>query len=209
MINHQSRWPRGKVLGGSSTLNYMLYIRGNKRDYDLWAELGNEGWSYDEIFPYFVKSEDNRDPDVLTNGYHGSGGYLTVSTPHYTTPIAGAFLEAAKLFGYPNIDLNANQQTGFAIPQGTIRRGARCSTAKAFLRDIAGRPNLDVHVHAHATKVLFNHHKRAIGVKFYRDGAEHSVFASREVILSAGAVNSPQLLMLSGIGPRHHLEELG
>jgi choline dehydrogenase-like flavoprotein len=209
MINHESRWPRGKVLGGSSTLNYMLYVRGNRRDYDLWAEMGNVGWSYDEVFPYFVKSEDNRDPDIIGNGYHGTGGYLTVSTPHYTTPIAGAFLEAAKLFGYPNIDLNGARQTGFAIPQGTIRRGARCSTAKAFLRDIAGRANLHVHVQAQATRVIFDQHKRAIGVRYMRDGSEHAVYARREVILSAGAVNSPQLLMLSGVGPRRHLQELG
>lgn len=95
----------------------MLYIRGNKKDFDIWEELGNPGWSYDDVFPYFVKSEDNRDPAIIKNGYHGTGGYLTVSTPHYTTPIAGAFLEAAKLFGYDNIDLNGATQTGFAIPQ--------------------------------------------------------------------------------------------
>ncbi|RWS32018.1 Glucose dehydrogenase-like protein 2 [Leptotrombidium deliense] len=139
MKNHQSAWPRGKILGGCSSLNYMLYVRGNRKDYEIWERLGNPGWGYDDLFYYFIKSEDNRDPDVLKNGYHGSGGYLTVSTTHYTTPIAGAFLEAAKLFGYPNNDINGASQTGFVVPQGTIRRGARCSTSKAFLRDIRGR----------------------------------------------------------------------
>lgn len=207
---NRSRWPRGKVLGGSSTLNYMLYVRGNKRDYDLWASYGNYGWSWDDVFPYFVKSEDNRDPDILKNGYHGHGGPLTISTPHYTTPIGGAFIEAGKLFGYPNIDINGEQQTGFAIPQGTIRRGARCSTSKAFLRDIRGkRPNLHVVIWAQATRVLFDSYKRAVGVEFNRRGLLHKVMAKREVILSAGAVNSPQLLMLSGIGPAQHLTQLG
>lgn len=209
MKGHQSTWPRGKVLGGCSTLNYMLYIRGNKRDYDLWEKLGNHGWGWNDVFYYFVKSEDNRDPDIIRNGYHGTGGRLTVSTPHYTTPIAGAFLEAGKDFGYPNIDLNGARQTGFAVPQGTIRRGARCSTAKAFLRDIRGRPNLDTVIYAQATKVLFNKDKKAIAVEFVKNHMRHVVYARREIILSAGSINSPQLLMLSGVGPRQHLEELG
>ncbi|XP_015783745.1 glucose dehydrogenase [FAD, quinone]-like isoform X1 [Tetranychus urticae] len=209
MKNHVSNWPRGKVLGGCSTLNYMLYIRGNARDYDLWESLGNPGWGWSDVFYYFVKSEDNRDPDIIKNGYHGTGGRLTVSTPHYTTPIAGAFLEAGKNFGYPNLDLNGPQQTGFAVPQGTIRRGARCSTAKAYLRDTAGRPNLDTVVYAQVTRVLFNADKHAIGVTFDKGGSRHAVYARREVILSAGAIGSPHLLMLSGIGPRDHLESLG
>lgn len=133
-----------------------------------------------------------------------------MSTPHYTTPIGGAFIEAGKKFGYPNIDINGQQQTGFAVPQGTIRRGARCSTAKAFLRDIRGkRANLHVVIWSQVTRVLIDNYKRAYGVEFERNGLKHQVRARREVILSAGAVNSPQLLMLSGIGPAEHLIELG
>ena len=209
MINHVSNWPRGKILGGCSTINYMLYIRGNKRDFEIWKNYGNPGWGWEDVFYYFIKSEDNRDPDIVKNGYHGTGGYLTISTPHYTTPIAGAFLEAGKLYGYPNIDLNGEIQSGFAVPQGTIRRGARCSTSKAFLRDIGGRPNLHIVIYAQATKVIFNSYKKAIAVEFAKNGLRHVVYARREIILSAGSINSPQLLMLSGVGPRYHLESLG
>ncbi|KAI1286908.1 Glucose dehydrogenase -like protein [Halotydeus destructor] len=212
MKDSRSNWPRGKILGGSSTLNYMLYVRGNKKDYNMWDHrLGGTGlWSWDQVFPYFVRSEDNRDPEVVGNGYHGTGGPLTVSTTHYTTPIAGAFLQAAKLFGYPNNDFNGAQQTGFAIPQGTVRRGARCSTAKAFLRDLNGkRHNLHVVILAQVTKVLLDHNKRAIGVQFDKDELSHTVFANKEVILSAGALNSPMLMMLSGIGPCDHLAQVG
>lgn len=212
MKESRSVWPRGKILGGSSTLNYMLYVRGNKKDYDSWnQQLGGSGlWSWDQVFPYFVRSEDNRDPDILGNGHHGTGGPLTISTPHYTTPVGGAFLEAGKLFGYPNIDFNADRQTGFAIPQGTLRRGARCSTAKAFLRDLNGkRTNLDLVIRAHVTKVILDANNRAIGVKFDKDGISHSVYAKKEVILSAGSINTPQIMMLSGIGPCDHLAEIG
>ena len=203
---------RGKILGGCSSLNYMLYVRGNKKDYDIWDQhLGKTGlWSWEKVFPYFVRSEDNRDPEVIGNQYHGVGGPLTVSTTHYTTPIAGAFLEAAKLFGYPNLDFNGAQQTGFAIPQGTIRRGARCSTSKAFIRDLNGeRKNLDVVINAQVTRVLLDANNRAIGVQFDKNKLSHNVYANREVVLSAGSINSPMLMMLSGIGPCDHLAEVG
>ena len=117
-------WPRGKVLGGSSVLNYMLYIRGNRRDYDSWAAMGNTGWSYDDVLPYFIKSEDNRNPYMAKNTkYHGTGGYLTVQEAPYRTPLAEAFLAAGVELGYDNLDCNGQRQTGFMIPQGTIRRG--------------------------------------------------------------------------------------
>ncbi|RWS28143.1 glucose dehydrogenase (acceptor)-like protein 3 [Leptotrombidium deliense] len=208
-INRRSRWPRGRVLGGSSVLNYMLYIRGNRRDYDNWVRQGAHGWSWAEVFPYFLKSEDNRDPSIASNGYHGTGGYLTVSSPPDATPIATAFPEAGKHLGYPNIDLNGPIQAGFAIPQGTIRRGARCSTSKAFLRPIRDRQNLHVLTFAYVTRVLFNEYKRAVGVQFDRFSLSHTVYARREVILSAGAINTAQLMMLSGIGPADHLQSLG
>lgn len=143
------------------------------------------------------------------SGYHSTGGYLTVATPPDATPIATAFPEAGKFIGYPNIDLNGPIQAGFAIPQGTIRRGARCSTAKAFLRPVRKRPNLHVLTFAYATRILFNDHKKAIGVQFDRFSLTHVVYARHEIIVSGGAINTPQLLMLSGIGPAHHLASLG
>ncbi|XP_053203388.1 glucose dehydrogenase [FAD, quinone]-like [Panonychus citri] len=209
LINRRSRWPRGRVLGGSSVLNYMLYVRGNRRDYDTWAKIGAFGWSWEEVFPYFLKSEDNRDPSLVYNGYHSTGGYLTVATPPDATPIATAFPEAGKHLGYPNIDLNGPIQAGFAIPQGTIRRGARCSTSKAFLRPARKRPNLHVLTFAYATRILFNDFKKAIGVQFDRFSLTHVVYARNEIIISGGSINSPQLLMLSGIGPAEHLASMG
>lgn len=209
LINRRSRWPRGRVLGGSSVLNYMLYVRGNRRDYDLWAEMGAYGWSWEEVLPYFIKSEDNRDPVVAANGYHGVGGLLTVTSPPDSTPVSLAFPEAGKHLGYQNVDINGPTQTGFAIPQGTVRRGARCSTAKAFLSSARDRSNLHVLTFAYVTKVIFNEYKRAVAVQFDRFSLTHVVYARKEIILSGGSVNTAQLLMLSGIGPQDHLEALG
>lgn len=137
------------------------------------------------------------------------GGLLTVSTPPDVTPIAVDFPEAGKHLGYPNVDLNGPIQTGFSIPQGTIRRGARCSTSKAFLQPAKDRQNLHVVTFAYATKILFNDHKKAVAVQFDRFSLTHVVYAKREIIVSAGAINTPQLLMLSGIGPKDHLNSLG
>lgn len=142
-------------------------------------------------------------------GYHSTGGYLTVSSPPDPTLIGQAFPEAGKQIGYPNVDLNGPVQAGFAIPQGTIRRGARCSTAKAFLQPARQRPNLHVVTFAYVTKVLFNNERRAVGVQFDRFSLQHVVYARKEIILSGGSINSPQLLMLSGVGPAEHLTSLG
>lgn len=207
--SQRSRWPRGRVLGGSSVLNYMLYVRGNKRDYDNWAANGAYGWSWEEVLPYFMKSEDNRDPSIVRNGYHGVGGLLTVSSPPDSTPVSIAFPEAGKFLGYPNVDVNGPYQSGFAIPQGTVRRGARCSTAKAFLGSARDRPNLHVITFAYVTKVLFNDFKRAVAVQFDRFGLTHAVYARKEIVISGGSINSAQLLMLSGVGPKDHLEAHG
>lgn len=206
--NRQSNWPRGKVLGGSSVLNYMLYVRGNSRDYDKWA-IDNPGWSYDDVLPYFVKSEDNKDKRVVQNGLHGQQGFLTVSTSRDITDIGKLFPAAGEEFGYPQIDINGAQQTGFTIPQGTIRRGSRCSTSKAFLVPARNRTNLHILSFAHVTKIVFNRNKRAIGVKYLRRGQEYGVRVKKEIIVSAGSINTPQLLMLSGIGPQDHLRSLG
>lgn len=169
--------------------------------------MGNTGWSYEDVFPYFLKSEDNRNPYLVRTPYHETGGYLTVQEPPWKTPLAIAFLQAGQEMGYENRDINGANQTGFMITQATIRRGSRCSTAKAFLRPVKNRPNLHIAMNAHVLKVLFNAEKRATGVEFFRDGSQHIVRCRREIILSAGTINSPQLLMLSGIGPSEHLAE--
>ncbi|XP_029037757.1 glucose dehydrogenase [FAD, quinone] [Osmia bicornis bicornis] len=207
MIGDRCNWPRGKVLGGSSVLNAMIYVRGNRRDYDNWARLGNVGWSYDEVFPYFLKSEDNRNPYLARTPYHNTGGYLTVQESPWRTPLSIAFLQAGQELGYENRDINGANQTGFMLTQATIRRGSRCSTAKAFLRPVKNRENLHIAMHTQALKVFFNEDKRATGVEILRDGRQQVIRVRREIVLSAGAINSPQLLMLSGVGPSEHLEE--
>ncbi|XP_037785337.1 glucose dehydrogenase [FAD, quinone]-like [Penaeus monodon] len=211
MAGKRCNWPRGKVMGGSSVLNYMLYVRGNRRDYDHWEALGNHGWGFDTILHYFKKSEDNRNPYIARNlKYHGTGGYLTVQEAPWRTPLATAFVEGGVEMGYENRDYNAEYQTGFMIPQGTIRRGSRCSTSKAFIRPVRLRKNLHVAMYSFVTKILIDEYtKRAYGVKFLRNGRAHVAHARKEIILSAGAINSPQLLMLSGIGPKNHLYSHG
>ncbi|XP_065201435.1 glucose dehydrogenase [FAD, quinone] isoform X2 [Planococcus citri] len=210
MKGGRCNWPRGKVLGGSSVLNYMLYVRGNRKDYDHWEELGNPGWGYDDVLPYFKKSEDNRNPYLARTEYHHKGGYLTVQESPWHTPLVVAFLDAGRQNGYPVRDINGAHQTGFMIAQGTIRRGSRCSTAKAFIRPVRLRRNLHVALDSHVTRILINPKtKQAYGVQFERHGVKQIALATREVIVSAGSINSPQLLMLSGIGPADHLQQVG
>lgn len=210
MNNNRCNWPRGKVLGGSSVLNYMLYVRGNRNDYDLWEKLGNTGWGYDSILPYFKKSEDNRNPYLSKTPYHGKGGFLTVQESPWHTPLVAAFVEAGTELGYDNRDVNGEFQEGFMIAQGTIRRGSRCSTAKAFLRPVRLRRNLHVAMHSHVTKIIMDTvNLRAVGVEFIRNGKRHRIGATKEVIMSAGAINTPQIMMLSGIGPQVHLDDMG
>ncbi|XP_052738854.1 glucose dehydrogenase [FAD, quinone] [Bicyclus anynana] len=211
MIDKRCSWTKGKVLGGSSVLNTMLYIRGNKRDFDHWESLGNPGWGYEDVLPYFKKSEDQRNPYLAKDTkYHSVGGYLTVQDAPYNTPIGAAFLQAGEEIGYDIIDINGDQQTGYAWYQFTMRRGTRCSTAKAFLRPVRLRQNLHISLFSHVTKVLIDpEKKRAYGVEFIRDTEKQVIYAKREVILAAGAIASPHLLMLSGVGPARHLEEVG
>ncbi|XP_063628496.1 glucose dehydrogenase [FAD, quinone]-like [Cydia splendana] len=199
-------WPRGKVLGGSSVLNFMLYLRGNKRDYDTWQSLGNKGWGYEDVLYYFKKSEDNQNPVYAQTLYHGTGGYLTVSEAPCHSPLVEYFLEAGKELGYENRDINGEKQAGFMIAQGTVRNGSRCSTAKAFLRPVKNRPNLHISLNSFVTKVLIDPRtKTAFGVEFVKNNKIYRVRARKEVILSAGSINSAQLLMLSGIGPTEEL----
>lgn len=208
MVDGKCNWPRGKVLGGSSVLNAMLYVRGNKKDYNRWAELGNTGWSYNEILPYFIKSEDMRIDEYRNDPYHGTGGYLNVEYFRYRSPLSYWWLDAAKEAGYPVRDINGEYQTGFTLSHGTLRDGLRCSTAKAFIRSVCHRPNLHVSLHSDVEKVLMNENYQAYGVEFKKFGIKKRVYSSREVILSAGSLGSPQLLMLSGVGPKDHLEDV-
>ncbi|XP_075983794.1 glucose dehydrogenase [FAD, quinone]-like [Anticarsia gemmatalis] len=209
MVDRKCKWPRGKVLGGSSVLNAMLYIRGNKRDYDNWESMGNVGWGYNEVLKYFLKSEDIRIPGYEDNPYHATGGPLTVEYFAYEQPITRKILEAGEQLGYQIRDVNGEFQTGFTRSQATVRDGLRCSTAKGYLRPAAKRDNLHVSVHSIVHKVLIDENKVAYGVKFAKHGQEKIIKASKEVILSAGALQSPQLLILSGIGDAEHLKELG
>ncbi|XP_072746548.1 glucose dehydrogenase [FAD, quinone]-like [Anoplolepis gracilipes] len=211
MNNHQCNWPRGKVLGGTSVLNGMLYVRGNRKDYDYWAALGNAGWDYDSVLPYFKKSEDIRAEELADSPYHQKGGYLTVERFKYNLPMDDYFVRSGEELGYKLQDINGENQTGFDYAYGTLRDGLRCSTAKAFLRPASKRKNLHVSLKSFVEKILVKEDgtsKIAYGVMFYKNLKRLVIKAKREVILSAGTINSPQLLMLSGIGPRDHLEEM-
>lgn len=194
-------------MGGSSVLNAMVYTRGNRRDYDEWAKAGNDGWSYEDVLPYFTKSEDNRNPYLAGTRYHGKDGLLTVQEAPWRTPLSIAFIKAGEEMGYEHRDVNGEKQTGFMLTQYTIRRASRCSTSKAFLRPFRHRRNLHIAMNAQATRLLIDKNNRVYGVQYFKNNVKHSVFARREVIVSAGSLNTPQLLMLSGIGPAEHLKE--
>ncbi|XP_078044350.1 glucose dehydrogenase [FAD, quinone]-like [Augochlora pura] len=212
MNGHQCRWPRGKVLGGSSVLNAMLYIRGNKKDYDSWEKLGNPGWSFDKVLPYFKKPEDMRIQEYKDSPYHQTGGDLTVEYFRYRSPVTNYLVKACTESGYNVVDANGAIQTGVTFSHGTLRDGLRCSTAKGFLRPASKRKNLHVKTFATVEKILIREDagsKTAYGVQFNYQAISYKVKARREVILSAGALQSPQLLMLSGIGPKGHLQSMG
>jgi choline dehydrogenase len=199
-------WPRGKVLGGSSSINAMCYIRGVAQDYDDWAAMGALGWDWRNALPYFRKSEGNRrGSDAL----HGGDGPLSVSDHRYTNPLSQVFIDAAQQHGLPvNRDFNGAQQHGVGFYQVTQRDGARCSSAAAYLTPIKQRQNLTVHTGALVSRVTFDG-RRASGVDYALRGRACHETASREVIVSGGAINSPQVLMLSGIGPADELRKHG
>jgi choline dehydrogenase len=204
--NRQLYWPRGKVLGGSTAINAMIYIRGNRLDYDHWKSLGNDGWSYDDVLPYFIKSENQQHG---ASQFHGSGGPLCVSDLRYVNPLTRAFLGGAQELGIPaNPDFNGVVQEGAGLYQVTQRAGQRHSGADAYLKPAMSRANLKASTGAHATRLLLEA-RRAVGVEYVCNGATETAFADREVILSGGAINSPQLLLLSGIGPAQELEKAG
>jgi choline dehydrogenase len=198
--------PRGKVLGGSSSINGLVYVRGQREDYDDWRDLGNSGWGYADVLPYFRKAEDNQ---RWANEYHGVGGPLCVSDVSEPHPLCDAFLTAAEACGFPlNPDCNGETQAGFGYNQVTQRRGRRCSAAVGYLRPTRDRSNLTIVTDAHATRILFSG-KRATGIEYLRGGTRESAHARGEVILAAGAFNSPQVMQLSGLGPAAHLQALG
>jgi choline dehydrogenase len=200
-------WPRMKALGGCSSMNAMIYIRGHRADYDGWRDAhGATGWGYDDVLPYFVRAEGNT---RLGGPYHGQDGPLHVEDRRYTHPLSHAWVEAAVAHGLkPTDDFNGAEQEGAGLYQVTCRKGRRWSTYDAYLQPAMERPNLTVLTGAHATRVVMEG-TRAVGVAYQRAGEEHVARAEAEVVLAGGAVNSPQLLMLSGIGPADHLREHG
>jgi choline dehydrogenase-like flavoprotein len=198
--------PRGRVLGGSSSINGLLYVRGNRLDYDGWAQLGNRGWSYDDVLPYFKKSE-NRESGG--NAYRGVGGPLNVAEIADHHELLDAVIDAAENAGYArNPDYNGAEQDGFGYFQVTMKKGVRNSTVAAYLRPAKNRPNLTVQTNAHTKKILFDG-KRAVGVSYDHNGTPAEARAGREVLLCAGAVQSPQILELSGVGRPELLREHG
>jgi choline dehydrogenase len=199
-------WPRGKTLGGSSSINGLIYIRGQREDYDRWAALGNSGWGYDEVLPYFVRSEGNMRG---ANSWHGADGPLKVSDIGAPHELIEAFIAGAQQIGVPrNDDFNGAVQEGAGYYQLNTHRGWRCSTAQAYLKPARGRPNLRIETGAQATGLLFEG-RRAVGIKYLQGGVERQAHCRAEVLLAAGAIQSPQLLQLSGIGPAALLQQCG
>lgn len=204
--NREVWYPQGKTLGGSSAINAMIYIRCQKEDYDNWAALGNEGWSYDDVLPYFKKAEDN---DRLADDYHGQGGPLWVSDQLSPHPISRAFVRAMQQYGLPyNPDFNGETMYGAGFYQVTCRGGRRGSTAVTYLRPVRRRKNLDIRTSARVLRLLVEK-GRTVGVEYDLGGESFREYASSEVLLSSGAINSPRLMLLSGIGPADELKDLG
>ena len=204
--NKPSYWPRGKVLGGSSSINAMVYVRGNPKDFDEWSEAGNPGWSYKEVLPYFKKMESWQNG---ADNFRGGDGPLKVSeVSKQLHPLCDNFLSAAQEIGMKlNPDMNGENQEGVGNYQITTHKGQRMSSSRAYLWPIKYRSNLTVLKKALVTKVLIRD-KKAYGVKYLKSGKTHELLASREVILSTGSINSPQLLQLSGVGPKKILEQV-
>ncbi|CAH1163506.1 unnamed protein product [Phaedon cochleariae] len=207
-------WPRGKVLGGSSVINGMMYMRGTKRDYDNWVKAGNEGWGYDELLPIFKRIEDNKEIGTLVDAkYHGKGGPLTTKRFNDQPELAYDVLRAAEQIGYKvSKDLNGEVSTGFAIAQASVRNSVRLSSARAYLRPARTRPNLHIMLNSTVTKIIINNNggnKKAERVEFLYRNKLYSVKVRKEIILAAGAINSPQVLLLSGIGPKSELDKVG
>lgn len=198
--------PRGKVLGGSSSINGMVYVRGNPLDFERWSAEGAAGWDYQHVLPYFKRAEHREEGG---NAYRGGDGPLDTRYGKADNPLHAAWLEASKQAGYPSTaDINGYQQEGFGRMDMTVGHGRRASAANVYLRPAMSRPNLDVRTHALATRIIFEQ-SRAAGVRYQHDGQSKAVIARREVIVATGSINSPQLLKLSGVGPAAELREHG
>ena len=199
-------WPRGKVLGGSSSINAMCYIRGHARDYDEWAALGATGWDWNAVLPYFKRSENN---ERGADDFHGTGGHLNVADHRYRNPLSPVLLEAAQQNGFPlNPDFNGEQMEGFGFYQVTQKNGQRWSTAAGYLNAARDRDNLTIRTRALVERVVIEN-GRAVAVEFQLKGERVRAEAAREVVLSGGAINSPQLLLLSGVGGGEQLRRHG
>lgn len=207
LAGNADHWPRGRILGGSSSINAMVWIRGQREDFDAWAAAGNPGWSYDDLLPAFKAIEDN---EGGADGWRGAGGPVHVQDCRpFVHPLTRRYLQAAQQAGLPlNPDFNGASQEGVGVYQINARDGRRMSAARAFLRPAMKRRNVRVETNALATRILFEG-SRAVGVEYEQNGRKHSVRAGREVILSGGSINSPQLLQLSGIGPAALLQRIG
>ena len=200
-------WPAGRVLGGTSMLNAVQYTRGSRYDYDQWAANGCTGWSYKDVLPYFLKSEDIHIPQLKSSKYHSTGGPLAVSGGR-VTPLSDAYMKAGEELGWKTNDYNGAGQEGFSRIQVTVRKGMKSSTGVEFLSNTMDRDNLHIAIRSHVAKIEIKD-KKATGVYVIRDGHKVFIKARKEIILSAGAVGSPQILMLSGVRPKPQLKELG
>lgn len=204
--NRQLFWPRGKVMGGSSSLNAMCYIRGVPEDYERWSDMGAKGWDWQSVLPYFKKSEKQQHGE---SELHGADGYLSVSDLRYTNPLSGTFVKAAEQVGLNKVsDFNSTKRKGLGFYQVTQENGQRCSTAKGYITPALSRSNLTVLTKALVEKILIEDNV-AVGVQLQLNGQTLELTANKEVLLCAGAINSPQVLMLSGIGPKEHLTDKG
>lgn len=211
LVDKRCPWITGRGTGGGSLIKNNIYTRGDKRDYDSWAAAGNPGWSYQDVLPYFRKSENINITQLKGSPFHGVGGPLSVEYTAFHTYLLEYYFKAAKQLGLKEVDYNnPNTHEGYSRIQATVKHGRRISAYRAFIRPLKTRKNLHVAVGCTVTKVLINHEsKEAYGVEFVKSRRRRKVRALKEVILSAGAFNSPQLLMLSGVGPQEHLKEVG
>src|SRR5215469_749535 len=206
LVNRRLYWPRGRVLGGSSSINAMVYMRGHPEDFEEWARASSSEWSYARVLPYFLRAEDHH---AGASALHGAGGPLAVSALRFRNPLSAVFVEAGAACGLPrNADFNAEVQEGVGFYEVTQRNGRRCSAASAYLKPALARANLTVRTDALAARVIFQG-ARAVGVEYRQAGNALTVRAEREVLIASGVVGSPQLLLLSGVGPASELERLG
>ncbi|KAA0192759.1 hypothetical protein HAZT_HAZT007831 [Hyalella azteca] len=206
----ESFFPRGKVIGGTSAINYMIFIRGNRKDFDTWAEMGNTGWDYDSIMPLYMKMENYKGKHAKKYAkYHSQTGPLSVESMRWDSPFTKYFKAAGKELGLEEVDFNSEKHVGYNAPDLTTNNGERQSASDAYLKPNLHRSNLRLQAGSLVTKVIIDRNLRAIGVEYIRDGKMRRAFARKEVILSAGAIDSPKLLLLSGIGPKQQLRTHG